>query len=75
MTIVEVADAAAPLHVHHREDETFLILEGEATVTVGDLEVEAWAGDLEIGPRGLPHRDVADPAGCRPRRPRSPTGS
>lgn len=68
MTIVDVTDppgAAAPLHVHHREDETFLIIEGEATVTVGEIAMEARAGDLVIGPRGVPHRYIAGPAGCR----------
>ena len=38
MSLVEVTEAPgyeAPLHVHHREDEGFWILEGDATFEVG----------------------------------------
>ena len=37
-TIVEITEppgAEAPLHVHHREDEAFWILEGNVTLEVG----------------------------------------
>ncbi len=68
MTIVEVtepAGAEAPLHVHHREDEAFWILEGQVTFEVGDTIIEAHAGDYAFGPRDIPHRYTVGNAGCR----------
>jgi quercetin dioxygenase-like cupin family protein len=68
MTIVEMTEppgAEAPLHVHHREDEAFWILEGSVTLYVGDAVIEASAGDYAFGPRDIPHRYVVGPDGCR----------
>jgi quercetin dioxygenase-like cupin family protein len=68
LTIVEVTEAPgaqAPLHVHHREDEGFWILEGEVTFEVGDATIAARAGDYVFGPRDVPHRFTVGPAGCR----------
>ena len=68
MTIVEVTEppgAAAPLHVHHREDEAFWILEGSVTIEVGDETIEAGPGDYAMGPRDIPHRYTVGPDGCR----------
>ncbi|CAN5650482.1 cupin domain-containing protein [soil metagenome] len=68
MTIIEVtepAGAEAPLHVHHREDEGFWILEGEVTFEVGGTTIEASAGDYAFGPRDIPHRYTVGDAGCR----------
>lgn len=68
MTIIEVTEgpgAEAPLHVHHREDEGFWILEGDVTLYVGDAIIEARAGDYAFGPRDIPHRYTVGPAGCR----------
>lgn len=68
LSIVEVTEppgAAAPLHVHHREDEAFWILEGSVTLQVGDTTIEAAAGDYAFGPRGVPHRYDVGPDGCR----------
>jgi quercetin dioxygenase-like cupin family protein len=68
LTIVEVTEppnAEAPLHVHHREDEGFLVLEGRVTLYVGDDVVEAGPGDFGWGPRDIPHRYVVGPQGCR----------
>ena len=50
--------AATPLHIHHDADETFYVLEGEATIVVGDERVEAKAGDFVLGPRGVSHAFV-----------------
>jgi mannose-6-phosphate isomerase-like protein (cupin superfamily) len=44
-----------PLHVHHTEDETFYILEGQVTMFVGDERIDLEAGDYCFGPRGVPH--------------------
>jgi quercetin dioxygenase-like cupin family protein len=68
LTIVEVTEPPgmeAPLHVHHREDEGFWILEGEVTLYVGDETIEAKAGDFAWGPRDIPHRYAVGPNGCR----------
>ena len=68
MTIVEVSEhpgAEAPLHVHHRDDEGFWILEGEVTFEVGGETIEAGSGDYVFGPRGIPHRFTVGPRGCR----------
>jgi mannose-6-phosphate isomerase-like protein (cupin superfamily) len=68
LSIVEVTEhpnAEAPLHVHHRDDEGFWILEGDATFYVGDETIQASAGDYVFGPRGIPHRFTVGPRGCR----------
>ena len=68
MTIVEVTEPPgmeAPLHVHHRDDESFWILEGEVTFEVGDQTIEASAGDYVFGPRDIPHRFTVGDRGCR----------
>ncbi len=68
LSVIEVTEppgAAAPLHVHHREDETFVILEGEVSLEVGGEAVPAVAGDVVFAPRRIPHRYVVGPAGCR----------
>jgi quercetin dioxygenase-like cupin family protein len=68
LTIVEVTAPSGlevPLHVHHRDDEGFWILEGSATFQVGDRTIEARAGDYAFGPRDIPHRYTVGDAGCR----------
>ena len=44
------------LHVHEREDETWLVLEGEYVFQVGDRTFHARPGDYVFGPRSVPHR-------------------
>ena len=64
--ITEPPNAEAPLHVHHREDEGFYVLEGSVTIHVGDdTVVEAGPGDFAWGPRDVPHRYTVGPEGCR----------
>jgi quercetin dioxygenase-like cupin family protein len=68
MTIVEMTEppgTEAPLHVHHREDEAFWVLEGDVTFEVGATTIEAHAGDYAFGPRDIPHRYTVGDAGCR----------
>jgi len=68
MTILEITEppgAEAPLHVHHREDEAFWVLEGDVNFEVGDTTIEAHAGDYAFGPRDIPHRYTVGDAGCR----------
>jgi quercetin dioxygenase-like cupin family protein len=47
--------AAAPVHVHSREDEYFLVIEGRARLFVGGECFDAGSGDLVVLPRGVPH--------------------
>jgi len=47
--------AGSPLHVHHREDEWFYVLEGALTFWVGGEVIEAPAGSFVYGPRDVPH--------------------
>jgi mannose-6-phosphate isomerase-like protein (cupin superfamily) len=47
--------SGSPLHVHHREDEWFYVLEGELTFWVGGQIVVAGPGGFVYGPRDIPH--------------------
>ena len=47
-----------PLHVHHREDEAFWVLEGELTMVCGDETFSAVPGSYVFLPRGVPHTFV-----------------
>lgn len=49
-----------PLHVHHREDETFWILDGRFTVRCGDATFSAEPGSYVFAPRGVPHTFVVE---------------
>jgi mannose-6-phosphate isomerase-like protein (cupin superfamily) len=44
-----------PLHVHKREHELFVVLEGEHVFQVGEQEFRVGAGGLVFAPRGIPH--------------------
>jgi mannose-6-phosphate isomerase-like protein (cupin superfamily) len=43
------------LHVHEREDEALYVIEGEATVRLGDEVFTAASGAFVWMPRGVPH--------------------
>ena len=43
------------LHVHPY-GETFVVTQGRARFYVGDQVIDAEAGDVLLGPKGLPHR-------------------
>jgi quercetin dioxygenase-like cupin family protein len=49
------AGFASPYHVHRAEDETFYLLEGEATFISGDRKIKATAGSYLFLPRNIPH--------------------
>lgn len=55
-----------PMHVHHREDESFYILEGEVTMQCGEKQFHASAGAFVFLPRDVPHTFVVE--GDRPAR-------
>ena len=46
---------ATPWHVQGREDESFLVVDGEATFFVGDEVLQATAGSFVFLPQGIPH--------------------
>jgi quercetin dioxygenase-like cupin family protein len=50
--------SGAPLHVHHNEDETFYVLEGEVTMFVGEERIDLSTGDYLFAPREVPHAYV-----------------
>lgn len=43
------------LHVHEREDETYVVLEGELIFQLGGERFDAAAGDIAFLPRGVEH--------------------
>ncbi len=53
------------LHVHHREDEGFWILEGEMTFYVGDQTIKARPGSYLFGPKDVPHAFTVDSGPAR----------
>lgn len=44
-----------PPHIHHREDESFHVLEGTLTIQAGGDTITASAGDFAYLPRGIAH--------------------
>jgi len=44
-----------PLHLHHREDEAFYVLEGEYEVRCGENKIRATPGSFILAPREIPH--------------------
>ena len=65
--LVEVLDPEGPqpLHVHHREDEGFWILEGEVTFEVGEQSIKASPGSFVFGPKNIPHRYTVESGPAR----------
>lgn len=49
-----------PLHIHHREDEAWYVLDGKMTFYVGDEVLEAPTGSFVFAPRGIPHTFTVD---------------
>ena len=58
LSVVESHDlpgGGPPPHIHHREDETFQILEGDYEFMVGGKTILAKPGTTLFAPRGVPH--------------------
>jgi quercetin dioxygenase-like cupin family protein len=49
-----------PPHIHHREDETFYVLEGEMTFSIGDRKIKATPGTTVFAPRDVVHSFTID---------------
>ena len=49
-----------PLHVHHREDEAWYVLDGRMTFYVADEVLDAPTGTFVYAPRGLAHTFTVD---------------
>lgn len=49
-----------PRHIHHREDETFYVVEGEMTFFVGDQTIKATPGTMVFAPRDIAHSFTID---------------
>jgi mannose-6-phosphate isomerase-like protein (cupin superfamily) len=49
-----------PLHIHHREDEAWYVLDGEMTFYVGAETLKATAGSFVFAPRGVAHTFTVD---------------
>lgn len=50
------SQGGAPLHAHHKNDETLFVLSGEFTFQVGDKVSQAPEGTFLYLPRGVPHK-------------------
>ena len=48
-------DWIAPLHVHHRDDEAWYVLDGALRFRIGDEVFETGAGSAVLAPKGTPH--------------------
>ena len=46
---------APPFHLHTREDEVFLLIQGSALLWVGDEQMELSEGGIVYLPRNVPH--------------------
>jgi mannose-6-phosphate isomerase-like protein (cupin superfamily) len=49
-----------PLHIHHREDEAWYVLDGQMTFYVGDEVLEARERSFVFAPSGIPHTFTVD---------------
>jgi quercetin dioxygenase-like cupin family protein len=49
-----------PLHIHHREDEAWYILDGHMTFYVGDEVLQAGRGAFVFAPSGIAHTFTVD---------------
>lgn len=58
--VVAFQTTEPPLHIHHREDEAWYVLDGAMTFYVGDDVLEARTGSFVFAPRGIPHTFTVD---------------
>jgi mannose-6-phosphate isomerase-like protein (cupin superfamily) len=68
LTVIElvIAPKQGPaLHTHHRDDELWVVLEGEFRFKAGGAMLLASTGGMAFGPRGTPHafQNIGDAPG------------
>lgn len=56
--VVDAAPGEGPKLHRHTYREVFVVLEGEATFTLGDEQRLVRAGEVAVAPPGVPHRFV-----------------
>ncbi|HEX8102254.1 MAG TPA: cupin domain-containing protein [Solirubrobacteraceae bacterium] len=56
--VVDAAPGGGPRLHRHPYAETFVVLEGEATFTLGDEQIVVRAGAAIVAPAGVPHAFV-----------------
>ena len=59
------AGMASPLHVHHEEDELWVVVDGRLSVHVDGETFDVGPGDVAFGPRGKPHAFRVEEDGSR----------
>ena len=52
-----------PPHIHHLEDESFYVIDGEFTISVGDKTYKAKSGDFVLAPKDIQHSYTVDSPG------------
>ena len=63
--VFEPQGVEVPVHVHHKEDEAFYVLEGRMTFYVGEEMYKAAPGTFVFGPRDVPHAYTIDSGPAR----------
>jgi mannose-6-phosphate isomerase-like protein (cupin superfamily) len=63
LIFVDMEPGGGPRLHRHAYEEIFIVLEGQATYTVGSDIVQARAGQMLIVQRGVPHKFVNSGAG------------
>jgi quercetin dioxygenase-like cupin family protein len=61
--VVDAAPGDGPALHRHPYAEVFVVLEGEATFTLGDEPRVLHAGEIAVAPAGVPHRFVNSGSG------------
>lgn len=61
--VVDAEPGAGPALHRHRYAETFVVLDGQATFTLGAQERVVHAGEIAVAPAGVAHRFVNSGAG------------
>jgi len=62
---VDTGPGKGPALHRHPYEEVFVIVEGEATFTLGDAQRVARAGDILVAPADLPHGFTSGPGRLR----------
>jgi quercetin dioxygenase-like cupin family protein len=61
--VVDAEPGDGPRLHRHPYEEVFVVLEGEATFTLGDQQRIVRGGEIVVAPAGVPHRFVNSGAG------------